>query len=462
MFKEKAGPVKLTWGAGLVLFLTFLVSLFVFQPDVSIAQVPTCYGGAVSNVDGQTVPEGKVRIYLEGYSFGDSPYTEDSLKDGIYRVCLDEGDTSNPIPNKPVVFKVLVGDQEYAAVSTPAEIVFHEGDFNDQVNLTIDIPTAEIPAGGTTSGGGSSTGGGTSSGGGSSSGGGAVAPVSPAAGPAPGSYTGGISVTLTCATPGAKIYYTTDGSDPKTGAGRKEYTAPLAIAATTTVKAVASKNNLTSAVSTFGYAIVSSAQPGGGAASGGAPPAPDTVLSDLRGHWAADTVKRMVYQGVIKGYEDNTFRPENEISRLEAAAILVRALKLTGGEEAGLDAFSDAADVPEWGRQSLATAVKEGLIKGYPLEGGKTALNPDSRISRAETAVLLSRMLVKKPGTGQASGVDFSDRDQIPAWAEEGISVAVAGEIVKGYPDNTFAPDRKVTRAECAVMAERLLKALEK
>ena len=179
------------------------------------------------------------------------------------------------------------------------------------------------------------------------------------------------------------------------------------------------------------------------------------VFSELKDHWAKDTVEKMVYQDIIKGYEDDTFRPENEISRLEAAAILVRALKLTGGTEAELAAFSDAATVPVWGRQILATAVKEALIKGYPVEGGKTALNPANPITRAELATLLSRLIIKKQGSQESPAPAFADQDQIPAWAQEGIALAAAKDIIKGYPDNTFKSAKKVTRAETAVMVQR-------
>ena len=411
-------------------------------PPPPPAALPAAYEGAVRTASGEPVSGGLVRAFVAEEPCGEAPFAG-----GRY------GDPENPdipkllvysalggdLSGKPVVFKVVTENKIYTAWTDPSEVLWQSGDIKTVDLITDPASGVEAPAAGAP-----------------------AAPVYPVAAPASGGYTGSVTVTLTAFTPGSLIYYTTDGSDPKDGPGRKEYTAPLTFDRGTTLKAVAEKNGARSEVSTYTYAVSPDATSMPETAPGGSPDA-QPVLSDISGHWAESSVVQLVYLGVVKGYEDNTFRPENEISRLEAVAVLARALKTAGEAEDGLAAFSDAAAVPAWGRRILAAAVKEGLIKGYPLDGGKMALNPDGPVSRAEMAALSGRLIVKLQGPRQAPRqaprVDFADRDLIPEWAADEIALTVAAGIVKGYPDNTFGPDKNVTRAECAVMAGRLLAA---
>lgn len=291
--------------------------------------------------------------------------------------------------------------------------------------------------------------------------GGETAVATPQASPAPGTYAKSVSVSLSCTTAGAIIYYTLDGSDPKTSTGRQKYTAPLTLAATTTVKAVALKDSTYSAAATFVYTITAEGTPGPGAGGAG-----QVTFSDLpSSHWARDTVARLVYLGIIKGYEDNTFRPEQKINRVEVVVILVRALKLEAclacGDAKLLEQFSDKADIPAWAMWDCAAAVKKGLVKGYPEEAGKTAFKPARLITRAELASLLARVIRQQAGPVQATAAPFADAGQIPAWAKEDIELAAAKGIIKGYPDQTFRANQEVTRAETAAMVLRCLNLLQ-
>ncbi|HBQ27910.1 MAG TPA: hypothetical protein DD719_00510 [Desulfotomaculum sp.] len=424
-------------------FLLAVVSLIFLPAGLALAEdvkppipYPAIYQGSVKTTTGGPVAGGVIQAYVGEELVGEVPFARGYYgdpEDTAVPKLIAYSQTGQDLTDKNLVFKVVIANKIYPASSLPAVVSWKSGELNT-VDLIVDLATGKeiSPSAKPTP------------------------PVYPIATPKAGHYSQGITVTLTSLTPGAKIYYTTDGTDPKNSAGRQEYTAPLPVTQTATIKAVAVKDNLTSEVSIFNYTfgpLPGETSPDGGVSA--------VIFKDLSGHWAKDTVEKMVYQDIIKGYEDDTFRPENEISRLEAAAILVRALGLTGGTEAELAAFSDAATVPAWGKQILATAVKEALIKGYPAEGGKTALNPANPITRAELATLLSRLIIKKQGAQESPAPAFADQDQIPAWAQDGIALAAAKDIIKGYPDNTFKPAKKVTRAETAVMVQRLMEALK-
>ncbi|MFD0697550.1 S-layer homology domain-containing protein [Paenibacillus sp. GCM10027628] len=116
------------------------------------------------------------------------------------------------------------------------------------------------------------------------------------------------------------------------------------------------------------------------------------------GDWYVGAVAKAQEYGIINGYEDGTFRPSKTITREEAMAMIARAMKLAGldtnvsGADAtsALASFTDSAAVDAWAKQAVAATVKSGLVKG-----SDTGLKPASDITRAETAAIVQRMLIK-------------------------------------------------------------------
>lgn len=181
------------------------------------------------------------------------------------------------------------------------------------------------------------------------------------------------------------------------------------------------------------------------------------LFVDLDGHWAAQPVRQLAEKGIISGYEDYLFRPENKITRAEGAVVMARALSLPEGNSGVLEGFSDAGSLAEWAAGPVASVVEAGLFKGYPEEDGKTAFRPDVTVSRVELAAIVSRVLAQKQGVRQPAAVSFSDQGEVPDWAAAGVAAAVQSGLVKGYPDGTFKPAAEVTRAEAAAVIARLL-----
>lgn len=114
--------------------------------------------------------------------------------------------------------------------------------------------------------------------------------------------------------------------------------------------------------------------------------------------WYAGAAAQARKYGLVEGDGQGRFRPSAAITREEAAVMLARAMKLTGlndGTAASesfvsekLAGFRDAGDVSAWARQALAIGVSERL-----LQGNQAALLPKNAITRAETAVIVSRLL---------------------------------------------------------------------
>ncbi|WP_138159440.1 S-layer homology domain-containing protein [Peptoniphilus catoniae] len=139
----------------------------------------------------------------------------------------------------------------------------------------------------------------------------------------------------------------------------------------------------------------------------------------------------------IKGYEDGSFKPDKEVTRAEVCAMFSKLIN--GSEDFGtsdITKFIDANE--EWYSPYINYMVSKDLIKGYP-DGRFKAEN---FISRGEFAQVAANYLNedKKFSSGFKDVEDY--------WAKDAIDLLVANNIVKGYPDGSFKPENKITRAE--------------
>ena len=109
--------------------------------------------------------------------------------------------------------------------------------------------------------------------------------------------------------------------------------------------------------------------------------------TDVSGHWAESAIAYCSKFGVFTGYTDDTFRPNQPITRQELAVVVAR---LDGVEEAAETLpFADEAKVSAWARDGIHTAYTRGLVEGY--EDG--TFKPQDNIQRAETVTIFNRYL---------------------------------------------------------------------
>jgi uncharacterized repeat protein (TIGR02059 family) len=170
-----------------------------------------------------------------------------------------------------------------------------------------------------------------------------------------------------------------------------------------------------------------------------------TALSDVEGHWAAPYIKEMYASGVIGGYPDGSFRPDNHISRAEFVTMLVKSYQW---ETAGSKTFADTAN--HWARDFIAVAYARQIAKGY----NDTRFGPDDYITREQMAVMLAQAAELRNVTGTRT---FSDQERISPWAREAVAAASSKGIINGYPDKSFKPKDKATRGEAITVLLRSL-----
>ena len=186
---------------------------------------------------------------------------------------------------------------------------------------------------------------------------------------------------------------------------------------------------------------------GGGSSGGGSGrkptvDIPDDVPTGLNGddHFA-----------YIVGYPDGNVKPSGNITRAEVATIFFRLLtdETRNANSTKSNSYSDVA-AGAWYNHAVSTLSAMGIVKGD--SNGK--FNPNAPITRAEFAAIAARFDDKANSTT----ADFSDI--VSHWAKNEISAASNNGWINGYPDGTFRPDNKITRAEAMTLVNRVLKRL--
>ncbi len=176
--------------------------------------------------------------------------------------------------------------------------------------------------------------------------------------------------------------------------------------------------------------------------------------------WVMQNIARLAAMGVFQGYDDGTFRPQKQISRIEAIISAVRLMGLKDQAESQAE------------MNTHLSFKDEGLIeRKYPNAVGYVAVAlendlfsenanfvyPDKPATREWATVLLIKALKLQDEAKKMMNTElpFSDADQIDVGSRGYVALAVQKKLVSGYQDNTFRPNRPVTRAELAALLDR-------
>ncbi len=179
------------------------------------------------------------------------------------------------------------------------------------------------------------------------------------------------------------------------------------------------------------------------------------AFADVAGHWSQSVVNDLASRMVLNGTEDGAFHPGQNMTRAEFAATLVRALGLR--LESGTSSFTDVQS-SAWYSQAVQTAVSHNLIQGFedqtfrPLE----QITREQAMTIIAKALAYSPA-VQSDGSQTAALSSFKDAGQVSAWAAAGVSEALKSGMVSGRNESTLAPKANVTRAEVAALIHRFL-----
>lgn len=169
------------------------------------------------------------------------------------------------------------------------------------------------------------------------------------------------------------------------------------------------------------------------------------TFTDIEGHWAEDIINDWADRDVVHGYEDNTFRPDNFLTRAEFAQISTNLLALTEQAE---EEFDDVA-ADAWYYNAVMCVAKAGIMVG----DGDGKFRPEDNITREEAFLAYARIVF---GVGEDEMEPdlsmFADGDEVSEWAQDRVSALVREGIVRGNPDGKLYPKNNITRAEFLAM----------
>jgi subtilisin family serine protease len=169
-------------------------------------------------------------------------------------------------------------------------------------------------------------------------------------------------------------------------------------------------------------------------------------FADISDHWAAEAISKLSQQNIISGYGDYYFRPDQGITRAEAAALIAKAIPLRQGKKIN---FTDVLP-GYWGYSVISQVASGGIMDGYP----DRSFAPDQLVTRREMAAMMARILQMKP----TAAMDPPFNDIKPGdWAYGILNSLKKSGRIDGYADGNFEPDQTSTRAEFATMLTRVM-----
>lgn len=177
----------------------------------------------------------------------------------------------------------------------------------------------------------------------------------------------------------------------------------------------------------------------------------EIVLSDIQGHWAQRDIEKVVAIGLDKGFQDNTFKPNQPVGNLDA---ITEILKGSGYNEQitklkkGKNTPASAYPVPT-NQNYMDFAVQQKFLPQDMLQNFKY----DKPITRAQLATILARTFYFTAGE---VSLNFLDIKSIPQAYLADIQAVVQRNLMSGYPDGTFRPLNTVSRGELAAIMSKV------
>lgn len=166
--------------------------------------------------------------------------------------------------------------------------------------------------------------------------------------------------------------------------------------------------------------------------------------------WAMKNILKMNAENIIAGYTDGNFRPNKPVTHAEAVVLTMKA----AGLQSEIDSivadkvylpFKDAKSIPSWAKKAVATAVE----KGYLQAGPSGNFQPNKAASREWVVKLIAKALNLQPVDIQ---LPFTDAAKISSDTVGYVAAVVYKQLISGFPDGSFQPNKPVSRAEIAVM----------
>jgi len=176
--------------------------------------------------------------------------------------------------------------------------------------------------------------------------------------------------------------------------------------------------------------------------------------ADVSKHWAQGVLDKWIGLGLLKGYEDHDYRPDNPVTRSEFAALINRVVNLPAALS-GDNPFSDVR-ARDWYAQDVIRLHAAGIIKG----ASNNRFEPNKPITRQDAAVIVARAFKVKSDVKDNEG--FTDSSSIAPYALADVSALKAKGYLKGNGARQFNPKENTTRSEVVQLIDNVMGTLVK
>lgn len=164
------------------------------------------------------------------------------------------------------------------------------------------------------------------------------------------------------------------------------------------------------------------------------------TFNDISTNWAKEYIERASAMGLIQGYPDGSFKPNQPVTRAEFTSMLNRTL---GNMGMGNNIFSDISPA-KWYYSDVLKAVRAAYVAGFP----DSTFRPEQNISRQEAAAMLARIIPTYGYSGTLAA--YTDAPQIGSWAVQSMSRMNGKGYLTGFPDGKMRPLDSITRGQVA------------
>ncbi|MGI6189935.1 MAG: S-layer homology domain-containing protein [Caldicoprobacteraceae bacterium] len=185
---------------------------------------------------------------------------------------------------------------------------------------------------------------------------------------------------------------------------------------------------------------------------------PVKIFPDVGNHWAKGYIEKLTAMDIVHGYPDGTCRPDETITRGEFSCLVSNTLKLDSkAAKKEKPTFSETKN--NWAEGHIEALVVKNIIVPQDYPKGFYSNEPITRME-------ITKMMVNAIGKGDfaksinSNNTGFSDDEDIPSQNKGYVIIAKNYNLIYGYPDNTFKPDKSSTRAEAMTLIVRMLDVL--
>lgn len=189
-----------------------------------------------------------------------------------------------------------------------------------------------------------------------------------------------------------------------------------------------------------------------------------TDISASQYSWCAPYIEDMYKAGYVNGYEDNTYRPDNQVTKLEGIALFARAMGSSDAVNSGIleiahSQYDSALSTCSlsWGEDELAYMMYKGALTAADLTTYISGTTKNEPMTRGEAAVIITKAMGGEVSATSSSGVSLSytDANKIPSNILQYVKYVSDAGIMNGMDDGSFSADGTVTRSQIAVMLSR-------